>query len=303
MRPFEGGFSRTTRDARVNGRSNSAAMNMCKHAQVAGLHVAPPLEVARVGEAEVQVRWSAAVLPRAVIQGRWRLSIKVRTELAPAEDAEQVLGDIFLVAAHSGQIVHCLHLERSILIAVTPQVCLCVTCARRGVCIPSACAYPPDMNGHSTHPQHPHASTVSLRTAQRRAARLSQSRVGFVLYFCTTQARSDPSEPDIHMLTSFAQAPSPPTPPASQEAAARHKFLRLAPNRAYDLAITGVPDDGGASWTSSFVDFRLGSIVLDMTAGGARSPRPVDAIRVVACCQCAQTPHHPHPPRQRTMST
>jgi hypothetical protein len=57
------------------------------------------------------------------------------------------------------------------------------------------------------------------------------------------------------------------------EATARHKFLRLAPNRAYDVAITGVPDDGGASWTSSFVDFRLGSIVLDMTAAGAcRSP-------------------------------
>lgn len=93
--------------------------------------MAPPLEVARVGEAEVQVRWSAAVLPRAVIQGRWRLSIKVRTELSPAEDAEQVLGDIFLVAAHSGQIVHCLHLERSILIAVTPQVCVSPARERR----------------------------------------------------------------------------------------------------------------------------------------------------------------------------
>ena len=45
--------------------------------QVCGLHVAPPLSLARVGEAEVQVRWSAGVLPRAVIQGRWRLSIKV----------------------------------------------------------------------------------------------------------------------------------------------------------------------------------------------------------------------------------
>jgi hypothetical protein len=111
---------------------------------------------------------------------------------------------------------------------------------------------------------------------------------------CTTQARVDPCEPFIRMLTSSAQAPTfhPPTLLSLQEAAARRKFLRLAPNRAYDLAITGVPDDGGASWTSSFVDFRLGSIVLDMTAGGARSPSPHpvdDSLRCVS--QICQSPH------------
>jgi hypothetical protein len=56
---------------------------------------------------------------------------QVRTELEKGENAEQVLGDIFLVAAHSGQIVHCHHLERTLVIAVRRASVL-----RRSSCTP-----------------------------------------------------------------------------------------------------------------------------------------------------------------------
>ena len=66
-------------------RFQAAPLRLCE-AEVSGLKIAAPLDIARVGRDEVQVSWSAGALPtEAATKEGWRLAVDVLPVAAPGE--------------------------------------------------------------------------------------------------------------------------------------------------------------------------------------------------------------------------